>query len=254
MEMKNELKDVKATSIAIKIVESVLDDEETDEIEIIGPVEDVSEEERFLKLFDQDELELVETRSARTSLIITHEDGSTEESEADVTCLGVTHHQCDHLNIEELVNKEIKFELNNNIQDSNGCEKEEMKSSSEEKCEDSAELKDIEIELIKIEDNGNERIESAVEADQSTEVKRQSLIVPINHLDVQTVMDTSVSDGVTDKESLKLRSPGESCEIDQSNICCSKDNEQISAESQDISSSNTGPEETTEKVKSNTDD
>ena len=52
--------------------------------EIIGTILDLDESEVQQLLLDE------ELKSARTSLIITHEDGSTEEAETEVTCLGLT--------------------------------------------------------------------------------------------------------------------------------------------------------------------
>ena len=53
------------------------------DIEIIGSILDLDESEI------QQLLSVEELQSNRTSLIITHEDGSTEETETEVTCLGV---------------------------------------------------------------------------------------------------------------------------------------------------------------------
>ena len=52
--------------------------------EIISTILDLDESEVQQLLLDE------ELKSARTSLIITHEDGSTEEAETEVTCLGLT--------------------------------------------------------------------------------------------------------------------------------------------------------------------
>ena len=69
------------------------------DLEIIGTILDLDESEI------QQLLSVEELQSNRTSLIITHEDGSTEETETEVTCLGVTP-EADHrnsLHIQEIV-------------------------------------------------------------------------------------------------------------------------------------------------------
>ena len=54
------------------------------DLEIIGTILDLDESDVQQLLLDE------KLKSARTSLIITHEDGSTEEAETEVTCLGLT--------------------------------------------------------------------------------------------------------------------------------------------------------------------
>ena len=52
-------------------------------IEIIGTIDEIDENEETFPY-------PLEIKSNRTSLIITHDDGTTEENECEVTCLGVT--------------------------------------------------------------------------------------------------------------------------------------------------------------------
>ena len=52
-------------------------------IEIIGTIDEIEEDDETLPY-------PLEIKSNRTSLIITHDDGTTEENECEVTCLGVT--------------------------------------------------------------------------------------------------------------------------------------------------------------------
>ena len=54
------------------------------DLEIIGTILDLDESDVQQLLLDE------ELKSNRISLIITHEDGSTEEAETEVTCLGLT--------------------------------------------------------------------------------------------------------------------------------------------------------------------
>ena len=66
-----------------KIPIEVLQNDCENDVEIIGTILDLDES-------DIQQLLSEELKSNRTSLIITHEDGSTEETETEVTCLGVT--------------------------------------------------------------------------------------------------------------------------------------------------------------------
>ena len=53
-------------------------------IESVGSIEDTEEDTNVQMLVSEG------VQSNRTSLIITHEDGTTEENECEVTCLGLT--------------------------------------------------------------------------------------------------------------------------------------------------------------------
>ena len=72
-------------------------------IEIIGTIDEIDENEEAFPY-------PLEIKSNRTSLIITHDDGTTEENECEVTCLGVTpDFGCKNdLHIEEIILENIK--------------------------------------------------------------------------------------------------------------------------------------------------
>ena len=95
---KEEIQNTSLRQIPIEAVKNVNQACDSD-LEIIGTILDLDESEI------QQLLSVEELQSNRTSLIITHEDGSTEETETEVTCLGVTP-EADHrnsLHIQEIV-------------------------------------------------------------------------------------------------------------------------------------------------------
>ena len=91
--------------------DSVLNEDQAcdNDLEIIGTILDLDESEI------QQLLTVEELQGNRTSLIITHEDGSTEETETEVTCLGVTpdegHRNSLHIQEIVLATNKIQEEL-----------------------------------------------------------------------------------------------------------------------------------------------
>ena len=89
--------------IPIEVIQddSVLNENQAcdNDLEIIGTILDLDD------LEIQQLLTVEELQGNRTSLIITHEDGSTEETETEVTCLGVTPEEGhrNSLHIQEIV-------------------------------------------------------------------------------------------------------------------------------------------------------
>ena len=99
--------------IPIEVIQddSVLNENQNcdNDLEIIGTILDLDD------LEIQQLLTVEELQGNRTSLIITHEDGSTEETETEVTCLGVTpeggHRNSLHIQEIVLATNKIQEEL-----------------------------------------------------------------------------------------------------------------------------------------------
>ena len=181
------------------------------DLEIIGTILDLDESEI------QQLLSVEELQSNRTSLIITHEDGSTEETETEVTCLGVTpeagHRNSLHIQEIVLAANKIQEELDK-YSETKGEEEErrshclfqekdhENKGNVSIHNTESAKLLEKENPRKKqeIEDNQTQQLEKVVE----NEVIKAECNEPIKGKDIEDISEKSEEVKICKSEQIRI--------------------------------------------------